>query len=94
MLLGKLESLLTTIVMTDSTMNSIHDDNDDDFGETFSESPLENDLPLEAEEKPCLGIQWQDWMIIGPASEEINKGKTGNKRLRQQRDIKKHHTDT
>ncbi|MDX9786859.1 MAG: hypothetical protein RBT11_08790 [Desulfobacterales bacterium] len=69
-----------------------HDDDDADFGETPGEfeseagPAIDEDVSLEAENDHCRGIQWQDWMLLGPISEEIAREKAEEERLIREND--------
>jgi len=61
-------------------------DNGDRFDETFSESEMDEaetdkeDIPLESKDHSS-GIGWQDWMLLGPISEDIAREKAEQERL-------------
>ena len=66
-----------------------HDGGDGGLDDVFDENEMEevvdadDDIPLEAEIDHSGRLQWQDWMVIGPLSEEIAREKREQERLRR-----------
>ena len=65
------------------------DFDDDDFCEDDFDDAITDDTPTETEGGFRPFPQWQDWMIIGPLSEEIAREKRFKKRIRKDFDRKK-----
>ena len=69
-----------------------HDDYED-FDEDFHEHDFDDDMTDDTSPETDGGFrpfpQWQDWMIIGPLSEEIAREKRLKKKIRKDFDRKK-----
>ena len=60
--------------MCDDFMDEMEDDfDDDDFDDDGSGNDNSNEI--EADDEHSIFPEWQDWMIIGPLSEEIARNK-------------------
>lgn len=56
---------------------------DDDSGDDWDHEPDIDEEPAESDEDTWDGPEWQDWMIIGPMSEEIAREKREKRRIRK-----------
>jgi hypothetical protein len=66
-----------------------YDGESEDYGDGgFEDSdPCDGDAPaLDADDGPWDSIKWQDWMIIGPLSEEIAREKREEDRISREKE--------
>ena len=78
----------------DDNFDDFDDDMDQDFDdEDFHEDDFDDDITDDTPTETDGGFrpfpQWQDWMILGPLSEEIAREKRLIKRIRKGFDRKK-----
>ncbi|BBO79713.1 hypothetical protein DSCO28_02790 [Desulfosarcina ovata subsp. sediminis] len=72
----------------DDLFEDFDDGMDDGFDDDWDDEPIFEDEPAESDEDSWDGPEWQDWMIIGPMSEEIAKEKREQDRIRKSFDKK------
>lgn len=66
-----------------------YNDFDEDFHEDDCEDDMTDDTPTETDGGFRPFPQWQDWMIIGPLSEEIARERRKTNKIRKGFDRKK-----
>ena len=70
-------------------MDDFFDDNDgmdDGFDDDWKDEPTFGNESAESDEDHWDGPEWQDWMIIGPLSEDIAREKRDIERTRREWD--------
>ena len=76
--------------MCDDFIDNFEDedfDGDDGFiDDDFDDDEADGDTTTETDDGPWDGPDWQDWMIIGPLSEDIAEEKREKERIRKQHD--------
>ncbi|GAB6906655.1 hypothetical protein DESC_40110 [Desulfosarcina cetonica] len=72
----------------DDLFDDCDDSMDDGFDDHLDDGTLDKDGPAESGDGCWDGPEWQDWMIIGPISEEIAREKREKERIRKSFDKK------